>query len=89
MIFDHASEPNDIIWENFFYKFRIKNVFLTWLACCLLIGFSFIINYFLKSLAKNEVLNLTVLEKRIVSFVIAIIIMFINFLLKETIKKLT
>lgn len=67
----------------------LPKVVLTSFACFLLIAFSFIINFFLKNLSKNEELKLTTNEKYSVSFVIAIIIMIINFLLKETIKLLT
>lgn len=67
----------------------LPKVVLTSFACFLLIALSFIINFFLKNLSKNEELKLTTNEKYLVSFVIAIIIMIINFLLKETIKLLT
>ena len=61
--FDSAPEPNDIIWENFFYKFSIKKVLNTWIACSLLIGLSFIINFMLKSLSKNEAFKLSKINK--------------------------
>ena len=61
--FDYAPEPSDIIWENFFYKFSIKKVLNTWIACSLLIGLSFVINFMLKSLSKNEEFKLSKINK--------------------------
>lgn len=87
--FDSSPEPNDIMWENLYYKFTIPNLIGTSFASCCIILLSFGIIYFLKKLDKNSSLPLEAVYRKIVSFAIAIFIMIVNISLREFIKLLT